>query len=200
MHRRKYLYLGLLPFRCYGKIPGFSYATFFCGSHRYFCNFEAFKRIMIKFIPRNLATIISGFVLFIVSCTADSCFQETTSFLNASFYKTGTSTPVTADSITIYGISNETVKIYDKALKVSTIKLPLDASTETCGFVIKINTTTDTIKFTYSSYPHLISKECGITFYHTLDSYKVSGSKVDTIIFRNNNITILNEENIRIFY
>ena len=37
-------------------------------------------------------------------------------------------------------------------------------------FVIKINGVTDTIEFQYSSYPHLISKECGYTFYHHLDT------------------------------
>jgi hypothetical protein len=151
------------------------------------------------FIPKGLA-IISGIILLLFSCTMQPCYEQTTSFLIASFYKTGTDTPVIADSITVFGIGKDTARIYDKSLKVSLIKLPLDASSETCGFVVKINTITDTLKFTYSSYPHLISKECGITFYHYLDSYKVSGTTVDTIIIRNNNITTFNVENIRIFY
>jgi hypothetical protein len=155
---------------------------------------------MRKSVPGSLIFFISGFILLMFSCTPESCFEETTSYVKAAFYKTGTSTPTVADSITVYGIGNDTVKIYDKALKVSTIKLPLNASSETSGFVIKINGVTDTLAFSYSSFPHLISKECGITFYHTLKSYQVSGSKVDTVIFRNPNITTINEENIRIFY
>lgn len=155
---------------------------------------------MRKFIPRNLIITLSGLILFLISCTPESCFEETTSFLNATFYKTGSDKPSIPDSITVFGIGKETNKLYNKALKISIIKLPLDASSETCGFIMKINDITDTLEFTYSSYPHLISKECGITFFYTLKSYRVSGSTVDTIYIRNNNITTFNEENIRIFY
>jgi hypothetical protein len=156
---------------------------------------------MRKFIPGSLIFTLPALILLVFSCTPESCFEETTSFLNATFYETGSDKPTIADSITVYGIGKETTKIYNKALKVSKIKLPLDASSGSSGFVIKINDITDTLILFYSSFPHLISKECGITFYYTLDpQYSVSGSKVDTIIFRNNNITTLNEENISIFY
>jgi hypothetical protein len=155
---------------------------------------------MRKIFPGTITFIISGLFLLIFSCTPESCFEETTSYLNASFYKTGSLIPTKADSLTIYGIGKEATKLYSKALNISKIKLPLNASAESSGFVIKINDITDTLTLTYSSFPHLISKECGITFYYTLKSYQVSGSKVDTIIFRNTNITTFNEENIRIFY
>jgi hypothetical protein len=149
---------------------------------------------------------IYGLILLLVimelanSCTPQQCFENTDATVNGSFYKAGSDKPATADSITIYGIGKESTKIYDKAKNVTKISLPLNASTEKCGFVIKINNTVDTLRFSYSSYPHLISKECGISFYFYLDSYLVSGTKVDTIIIRNNNITTFNEENIRIFY
>jgi hypothetical protein len=155
---------------------------------------------MRKFIPGNLIIILPGLILILLSCTPESCFEETTSFLNATFYKAGSNTSTIPDSITVFGIGKEANYLYNKALNVSMIKLPLDASFQTCGFVMKINNITDTLKFAYSSYPHLISKECGITFFYTLDSYSVSGSTVDTIIIRNNNITTFNVENIRIFY
>jgi hypothetical protein len=134
------------------------------------------------------------------SCSTDSCMEETTSFLNATFYKKGSTSISLPDSVTVFGIGKETTKLYNKALKVSTIKLPLDASTETCGFVIKINDKTDTLRFTYSVYPYLISKECGITFFYTLNSYSTANGSIDNIIIKNNNIRIFNEENIRIFY
>lgn len=155
---------------------------------------------MKKIIPLNLAIILPGLIMFLFSCTPGSCFEPTTSYLNATFYKTGSNTATIPDSITVIGIGVDTVKIYDNALNVSMIELPLNASSDSCRFFIKINETTDTLMFTYSSYPHLISKECGITSYYNLESYRVSGTKVDTIIFRNINITTSNEENIRIFY
>jgi hypothetical protein len=137
---------------------------------------------------------------FSPSCTPSACIGETTAFLKGGFYKTGTSTPLVADSVTIYGVGKDSAKIYSNTLKVSLIQLPLNASSETCSFVMKINSTTDTLTFKYSSYPHMISKECGVTFFYTLESCKWSGSIIDTINIRNNNITTLNEENIRIFY
>jgi hypothetical protein len=155
---------------------------------------------MKNFISGNLIIVLPGLILFLLSCTPQSCLEETTSYVKATFYKTGNNTPTIPDSITVFGIDKETSRLYSKALNVSMIKLPLDASAETCGFVLKINTITDTLKFTYSSYPHLISKECGVSFFHILESYEISGNTVDTIIFRNNNITTFNEENIRIFY
>jgi hypothetical protein len=137
---------------------------------------------------------------FIASCTADACLEETNSFLNATFYRVGGSKPSAPDSITVYGIGKESNKLYSKSLNVKTIKLPLDASSGSCGFVMKINVGTDTLKLNYSSYPHLISKECGITFFYALDSLRVNGTAVDTIIVMNKNITTFNGENIRILY
>ena len=144
--------------------------------------------------------LISGSILALISCSQDTCLEDTTPLLVATFYQTGSDVIRVADSITVYGIGKEDKKIYDNATGVSLIELPLDGSKEECGFVMKINTVTDTVRFTYTNYPHIISRACGIVFFHNLSSYKVSGSKVDTIIFRNSNITTSNEENIRIFY
>jgi hypothetical protein len=151
------------------------------------------------FIPGGIV-ILFAFMKLITSCTPDACIGETIAFVNVSFYKTGTSTPVKADSLTVFGIGMETNKLYNKTTNVTVIRLPLDASAETCGFVMKINNITDTLRFTYENYPHLVSKECGITFYHTLESSSWSGNVIDTIYIENANITTFNVENIRIFY
>lgn len=144
--------------------------------------------------------LFSGSLLALISCSQDTCLEDTIPLLKATFYQTGSDVIRVADSVTIYGIGKEDKKIYNQAKGVSLIELPLDGSTESCGFVMKINTVTDTVRFSYSNYPHIISRACGIVFFHNLTSYRVSGSKVDTIIFRNSNITTSNEENIRIFY
>ena len=122
---------------------------------QYFCNFEAFKQVMRRYIPGSLFIILSGFVLLLISCTPGSCFEETESYLKASFYSGDETKILTApDSLTIYGL-NDTNKVYNKATKVEHALLPLNASTPECTFIIKINGITDTIKFTYTSYPHL---------------------------------------------
>jgi hypothetical protein len=141
--------------------------------------------------------VISG---FLVTCTPNSCFEETTSFLKATFYKTSTGKPASPDSITLFGIGKESSRLYSKSLNLSAISLPLDPSTGNCGFVIKINDITDTLKFVYNAFPHLISKECGFTFYYSLDTTLVYGSAINSVIAKNKNITTFNEENIRIFF
>jgi hypothetical protein len=78
--------------------------------------------------------------------------------------------------------------------------LPLNASAGSCIYVIRINGLNDTIQFLYSNYPHLISKECGYTFYHILDLPVYTQNNIDTILIINRSITTANEENIRIFY
>jgi hypothetical protein len=152
---------------------------------------------VLKFIPVSVLLIA---LAHFISCTPQSCTEETKSLVNGTFYKNGTDSIKAADSLTVYGLGRDTSKIYDKSLNIKTIQIPLDASVGTCGFVFKVNGITDTMTLTYKSYPHLISKECGYTYYHILDSYTVTGNTVDTIIFMNSRITTINEENIRIFY
>jgi hypothetical protein len=155
---------------------------------------------MRKVIPGNLVVILSGLILFMLSCTPESCFEETKSFLKASLYDNITKKLQAPDSLTAYGLNMETNKLYDKTKKLQIALLPLNAVTDNCVFIIKINGITDTLEFWYSSYPHLVSKECGYTFYHNLDTLTYTTNVIDSIYIRKNNITTINEENIRIFY
>ncbi|MDP3003236.1 MAG: DUF6452 family protein [Bacteroidales bacterium] len=157
---------------------------------------------MRKFIPRNLTIILSGLILFLLSCTPESCFEETESFLKATLYLNETGILRAPDSLTVYGLNMETNKLYDKTKKIQIALLPLNASTTNCLYIIRINGITDTLVLNYSSYPHLVSKECGYTFYHKLisDSITYTTNAIDSIYIRKNTITTFNEENIRIFY
>jgi hypothetical protein len=140
---------------------------------------------MRKLIPENPVIFLTGLILFFISCTPQSCFEETESYLKASFYDNLTEKLLAPDSVTIYGLNMETNKLYNKALK----------------YIIKINGIADTIRFRYSSYPHLVSKECGYTFYHRLDTEpKYTYNRIKYIFTGNSTITTINEENIRIFY
>jgi hypothetical protein len=155
---------------------------------------------MKKLFSGVLIIILPGLILFLASCTQGSCFEETESYLKASFY-TGDITPklATPDSLTLYGLNNDSI-IYYKSGNVQPALIPLDASKESCAFVIIINGIADSIEFRYSSYPHLISKECGYTFYHQLDTIIAKHHAIKDIYISNKSITNLNVENIRIFY
>jgi len=153
---------------------------------------------MLYSLSKTISVIFS--VLALISCTPGSCFEETTSFMKASFYETGTGRLNPPDSLTMHGINKEADTLYNKALKVQPALFPFDAGDNTCGFMVRINGISDTLVVWYTSYPHLISKECGLTYFHTLDSIFVTKNLVDTVIISNSKISTVNEENIRIFY
>lgn len=133
-----------------------------------------------------------------LSCSPEACFDETNAYLKATFYSDDTKEKKTPDSLSVTGIG-VTEKLYDRESDVQPGLFPLDASRGTCSFEIKINDVKDTVTFLYSSYPHLISKECGYTFYHRLDTFFCKNESF--YIYRSSdNITTANEENIRIFY
>jgi hypothetical protein len=148
------------------------------------------------FLP---ALIFIYYSLHMVSCTPAACFEETNAFLKASFYINSTKQKLAPDSVTLSGLA-QTDKIYEKATGLQPALFPLNASSPTSTFIIRINGISDTIEFHYSSFPHLISKECGYSVYHTLDTHAFSQNNIDTILIINRNITTVNEENIRIFY
>jgi hypothetical protein len=166
----------------------------------YFLNFGRSNRIM-KQTSRNifpaLTTII---ILHMVSCSPEACFEETNAFLKASMYLQVTGKNVAPDSVTLYGVTKDTDKIYKRSAGIRVAQMPLNASAESCSFVIKINGVFDTITFGYNSYPHLISKECGYTFYHSIDTALYTRNIIDTVKVTNTTVTTLNEENIRIYY
>ena len=138
--------------------------------------------------------------MILFSCTPEACFEETNAFVKASFYINETGKYQAPDSLTLYGAGMQENRIYNRSRNVQPALLPLNAGTGNCTFVIIINGIADTVSLTYTTYPQLISKECGYTFNHTLESYSVTKYIIDTLIIRNKTITTVNEENIRIFY
>lgn len=144
------------------------------------------------------ALFIAVVSAIMISCTPEACFEETNAYLKATFYSNTTKEKDAPDSLTLIGLS-KTTKIYDRESGVQPALFPLNASSQSCAFVIKINNVTDTVQFSYSSYPHLISKECGYTFFYRLDTFHCAKNAF-YIYKSSNNITTANEENIRIFY
>ncbi len=138
-------------------------------------------------------------ILLAVSCTTGSCFEETNSYVKASFYLYSGKKMTAPDSLTLYGISSDSVR-YKKASRVQPALIPLNASEDNCSFVMRINGVNDTIYFGYSTFVHLISKECGYTYYHNLDSVNATLHNIDSIHIDLRNITTLDGTNISIFY
>jgi hypothetical protein len=155
---------------------------------------------MRKVIPRSLIPVLSGLIIIIYSCAQASCFDETESYLKASLFSNSFNKVVAPDSLTLYGMNRDSI-IYDKVAGLTVALLPLNDTAQSSSFVIKINGITDTIEFRYSSYPHLISKECGYTYYHHLDTVPIFTKHIITdIALENPTITNQKIENIIIKY
>jgi len=138
--------------------------------------------------------------LYLNSCSAGSCFDETESKVKATFYSAETGNTLAPDSVTLYGVNMDTLKLYDSTTVLKIAEFPLYAAEHASRFVLIINGVNDTLEFSYSSYPHLLSKECGYTFFYTLNSVIHSVNIIDSISIEKKTITTFNEENLRIFY
>ena len=90
--------------------------------------------------------------------------------------------------------------IYDNKKLIPPALIPLNDTTDYSTLIININGVADTVKFIYLSYPHLISKECGYSMFHTIDSVLFTKYIIDSISLIEENITTINAENIRIYY
>jgi hypothetical protein len=149
----------------------------------------------------SIALILAGSLLRLYSCTSGACFEETNAYVKASLFLNSTNKQTAPDSLSLWGAGMDTNKIYNAQTSLKQALLPLDDSSEKCTFVIKIDDVTDTITLWYSTFPHLISKDCGYTFNHDIDSIHNTKHKIVSISITKNSVTtIISEENLRIYY
>ena len=144
-------------------------------------------------------TIVSLFfaclTLVLISCSGDECLEDTRVNMRVSFYNYEDKTKSSPESVTLYGIDNE------EAIKVTSPALfPLKNSDTETGFIITINGTTDTIWFLHSNSLHFISKECGYTMYHSIDTVYFTTNEIDSISLINKDITLRKTEHVEIYY
>ena len=150
---------------------------------------------------KKLYILLSGIFICLISCTPQACLDETESYLKVSFFSYTTKKSLPPDSLTVYGLNMDTSFIYNKSRTVNIARLPLNAAADSSVFVLTINKITDTLTIRHFSYPHLISKECGYTFYHNILELPIpTFNTIDSIGMPKGTITTLNEENVRIYY
>jgi hypothetical protein len=150
-----------------------------------------------KYFPALI--LFAGVLLLIAACTPGACFDETNAYLKASLWKLSTNKNSAPDSLSAWG-AGKSERIYNSEKSLTLAKLPLNDASVGCTIVLKINDVNDTISLWYSTYPHLISKECGYTFYHDLDSVKTTNHLITRIDIKNKNVNTTGAENIRIYY
>lgn len=147
-----------------------------------------------------IPTILLCVLVCLHSCTPESCLEDTEAFLEASFYSYSTGNAQAPDSLTAFGFGRDTSRIYSATPGIRVARLPLHPEAGSTAFLISINGVGDTLSFIHTSYPHLISRECGYTFYHNIDSVSFTTNAIDSIWVKNIVVTTIDEENIRIFF
>lgn len=155
---------------------------------------------MLKYKGTGLFLIVAGLLSILDSCTPGSCLEETEAFLKASLYSYKTKKSAAPDSITVYGLGISGDSIYKKDNSVRIARFPLNPAADSSAFVVRINGTSDTVIFRHTSFPHLISKECGYTYYYYIQPPLFSRNIIDSIATKSQTVTNLNEQNIYIFY
>ncbi|MFW5758422.1 MAG: DUF6452 family protein [Bacteroidota bacterium] len=144
------------------------------------------------------------------SCTNQDVCEDTTSIpVRVGFYQTDTESeePVsyTIDSLSISGINNDSL-IYNNAVNVGSVEMPLDPSRDSCGFVIVFPPVEDldiplkdTIWFYYERKPNLISTECGFVNFYEIDKLEYTNHRIDTMEIENTSVTNGLDEHIKAF-
>ncbi len=155
---------------------------------------------MPRFLTIPVYLVLIGSVLITLSCAPEACYEETNAFVKAFMRDNDTGELKAPDSLTVYGLDRDSVKVYSKAGNIQPALLPLNASASSCTFIVMINGTSDTVTFNYTSYIHLISRECGYTFFHNIDTVFYTKNIIDYIFTADKKITTENVENLRIFY
>ena len=133
---------------------------------------------MTKILP---FLFVAGLSLLLTSCIDTGCTGETKAYMKVNFYSYETKAVASPDSVTLYGADNA-VKIYDNQKKIPLPALiPLKYSDNETEFIIEINGTTDTIRFEHLNFLHPISKECGYSMWHTMDTVYFTTNEIDSI-------------------
>jgi|WetSurMetagenome_2_1015567.scaffolds.fasta_scaffold333977_2 hypothetical protein len=154
---------------------------------------------------RSLRIIIPLFAsisIVVASCSSGACFDESIAYVKASMNSvvSGKVKVLAPDSLSLYGPGMDNEKFYDAQKGITRAMLPLNASKDSCRLVMKINNKRDTLTFWYSSYTHLLSKECGYTFFFNIDSIHFTGYTIDSVKIVKKSVTTVLEDNIKIYY
>jgi len=138
--------------------------------------------------------------LLLPACSQQACYDDTDPLVNVSLFVSGTGAAQKTDSLKITGLTGSTPVELFKAASVSRFSVPLNPAEETSVMVITLNGVADTATISYSSFVHLVSPECGYTFFNVIKGLSTTHNIIDSLIIENKNITINGERNMRLFY
>jgi hypothetical protein len=150
-----------------------------------------------KFIKRALIPLFAVIAVIMASCVDGACYEDTESLLSVSFYRGEEATSV--QKLSVIGSGMEEF-LYSEKSSVAKATIPLDPGAGSVTLYFSINDTTDMVMFNYTSEAYMFSKECGYSWTYYIESVSSTNNIIDKIAITDANITISDEENIRIYY
>lgn len=138
--------------------------------------------------------------LLLSACSEQACYDDKDPVVNVSLFTSGTGASQKSVSLKITGLTGSSPIELFTATSVSNFSVPLNPAEETSVMVITLNGVADTATVNYSSFVHLVSPECGYTFFNILEGLNTTHNIIDSLIIENKNITVDGERNLRLFY
>jgi hypothetical protein len=155
---------------------------------------------------RNIfpALLIISTALFFsgISCTKESCDQETDALMNAVFYSSQAeeeNEKINIDSLDIYALNITDSLIYSM-VTLSEVALPLNPSSSSCSFVFVNGGRADTIDIFYNSSLQLLSMACGYVYFYEIEDIQHTGNDISYISIINKTVNPGEQENIQIYF
>ncbi|MBN1387275.1 MAG: hypothetical protein JW965_02445 [Bacteroidales bacterium] len=146
-----------------------------------------------------LPTLFITLLVFINSCTKESCNEDIEVYMRAVFYSSESGEKSSIDSLDIYGLNISDSLICSMAT-LNNIDLPLDPAVSNCSFAIVNGGRADTIQIYYESNLIFVSAACGYIYLHELEEVLYTTNDIINIVITNKPVNPGDEENIQIFY
>ena len=135
-----------------------------------------------------------------LSCTVQTCYDDTDPLMNTLLLASGTGAEAKADSLRVIGFSETSDTVFVSQRSVSSFSVPLDPGNDISAFRIVINGTSDTVVIRYTRRPHLVAPECGYTILSSITSLRSTHNIIDTIIINSKSVDLNGEKNLHLFY
>lgn len=144
------------------------------------------------------------FLLFIlvISCSkSEVCDQKVNALLVADFFTLeGTEEKDTLlQWVTVYGIKDTISRLYDTAVNINHIELPLDPNANQVKFVIEVDSVYDTLTVHYQGEIQFVSYPCGFGSVFYLDTVLITKHVFDSLFIIEPAVNPENEQNLKIY-
>ncbi len=145
-------------------------------------------------------TVLVFLTLLLPACSEQACYDDTDPLVNVILLESGTGAAKNSVSLKITGLTGVSPVELVTATSVARFSLPLNPAEETSVIVIVLNGIADTATISYTNFVHMVSPECGYTFYSVVQGLNTTHNIIDSLIIENKNITVDGERNMRLFY